>query len=114
VAMVLYNGVKLWALHRLTGHVWLGVGFVKACLWLVGGIALHALVWAWIEGPSQDQFGVPMPGMSIETLPVGNQVLYPVLEICLHSLWAWMGMRYLGLAPDLHTFLKRILQRLRP
>ena len=52
--------------------------------------------------------------MSIETLLVGNQVLYPVLEICLHSLWAWMGMRYLGLAPDLHTFLKRILQRLRP
>ncbi len=114
VAMVLYNGVKLWALHRLTGHVWLGVGFVKACLWLVVGIGLHAAVWAWIEGPSQDQFGIPMPRRSIETLPVGNQVLYPVLEVCLHSLWAWMGMRYLGLALDLHTFLQRILQRLRP
>ncbi|MGA1778215.1 MAG: hypothetical protein ACO39W_05475, partial [Schleiferiaceae bacterium] len=62
----------------------------------------------------QDPFGIPVPETHLETLPLGNQVLYPLVEICLHSLWAWMGMRYLGLAPDLHTFLKRILQRLRP
>ena len=113
VAMLFYNAVKLWALHRLTGHVWLGAGFVKSCLWLMGGIALHALVWVWIEGPSQDPFGIPVPETHLETLPLGNQVLYPLVEICLHSLWAWMGMRYLGLAPDLRTFLVKLFSRFR-
>jgi O-antigen/teichoic acid export membrane protein len=113
LAMVLYNAVKLWALHRLTGHVWLGVGFAKSLLWLLGGIGLHALVWAWIEGPSRDQFGIPMPGIRIETLPIGNQVLYPVLEICLHTAWTFVGLRYLGLAPDLRTFLVKLFSRLR-
>jgi O-antigen/teichoic acid export membrane protein len=113
LSMVLYNAVKLWALHRLTGHVWLGVGFIKACLWLMGGIGLHALVWAWIDGPSRDQFGIPLPRTRIETLPIGNQVLYPVLEVGLHSLWAWLGLRFLGLAPDLRTFLVKLFSRLR-
>jgi O-antigen/teichoic acid export membrane protein len=113
LAMVLYNAVKLWALHRLTGHVWLGVGFAKSLLWLLGGIGLHALVWAWIEGPSRDQFGIPMPEIRIETLPIGNQVLYPVLEICLHTSWTFVGLRYLGLAPDLRTFLVKLFSRLR-
>lgn len=113
LAMVLYNAVKLWALHRLTGHVWLGVGFAKSLLWLLGGIGLHALVWAWIEGPSRDQFGIAIPGIRIETLPIGNQVLYPVLEICMHTAWTFVGLRFLGLAPDLRTFLVKLFSRLR-
>ncbi|MFM1884790.1 MAG: hypothetical protein RL168_974, partial [Bacteroidota bacterium] len=113
VAMLIYNAVKLLALHRLTGHVWLGAGFIKSLLWLLGALLLHAAFWIWVEGPSTDSFGIPVPQTDLSALPLGNQVLYPLVEICLHSLWAWMGMRYLGLAPDLRTFLVKLFSRFR-
>ncbi len=113
VAMICYNLVKLWALHRLTGHVWLGAGFVKSCFWLGMGLLIHRAYWGWIQGPILDFFGMPISRTAIADLPVGNKLLYPSLEIFLQSLWAWTGMRYLGLAPDLHIFLHRIIKRIR-
>lgn len=114
VAMVLYNAVKLWALHRLTGHIWLGLGFVKSLLWLLGALLLHAAFWTYLEGPSLDQFGVGQPKLDVAKLPLGNKLLYPSVEMTLHTLWALIGVHVLGLAPDLRTFLNRIYSRIRP
>ena len=115
-AMVAYNGVKLFALHRLTGHFWLGKGFVKGLLWLAVGVLLHFGFWALLlgwAGPTMDAFGIAQPGMPVMERPWGNQLLYAGAEVGLHSVWAWMGMYLFGLAPDLRSFIQKIFHRMK-
>ena len=111
--MVLYNAVKLWALHRLTGHVWLGVGFAKSLLWLLAALLMHSAFWGGIEGSTIDFFGMSTARTEISTLPLRDKLLYPSLEILLHTAWTFVGLRYLGLAPDLRIFLVKLYSRLR-
>ena len=111
--MVLYNAVKLWALHRLTGHVWLGVGFAKSLLWLLAALLMHSAFWGGIEGSTIDFLGMSTARTDISTLPWRDKCLYASLEIVLHSAWTFVGLRYLGLAPDLRTFLVKLFSRLR-
>ena len=114
LAMLAYNGVKLWALHRLTGHFWLGWGFLRAILWLGLGMLWHLLFWKWwIEGSTIDFFGMPVGPNSYVDYPLGNQIVYAMFELGIHVGWLFLGIRGFGLAPDLHTLIQKYFNRLR-
>ena len=113
MAVVIYNAVKLWALYRLTGHAWLGVGFVKSLIWLLAALLLHYAFWGGIKGATMDFFGMSTSRTNISTLPLVDKLLYPGMEVIVHTTWMLVGMRYFGLAPDLRTFLKKLYRRLR-
>lgn len=114
LAMLAYNGVKLWALHRLTGHFWLGYGFLRALLWLLLGILWHRVFWTWwIEGITIGLFGIEVGTTSYQEYPLGNQILYAMFELCIQAIWLFLGIRRFGLAPDLHTLIQKYTKRFR-
>ena len=113
LAILLYNGVKIWALYRLTGHVWLGIGFLKSVLWLGLGGCLHLLYWGWLCGdPTWLVTSIPHVEWLAE-FPTWKKVLLPILEGFIQTIWAFVGIQIFGLAPDLRTLLGRIFSRLR-
>jgi len=113
LAILLYNGVKIWALYRLTGHVWLGIGFLKSLIWLGLGGCIHLLFWGWFCGDLK-WLGTSNPQIDwLADFPTWKKVSLPVLEAFIQSIWAFMGIRIFGLAPDLRTLLERIFSRLR-
>tara|TARA_B100000767_G_C19743337_1_gene527260 strand:- start:540 stop:2042 length:1503 start_codon:yes stop_codon:yes gene_type:complete len=100
-AIVLYNLVKLVALYRLTGDLWLGIKFLKSLIWLVLGVFFHFMFWDFL-------FFVNIDHLFTNSF---NGVFYSIFEILVFLIWTLFGLYILNLSPDLKSSINRILNR---
>ena len=98
-AIVLYNLVKLVALYRLTGDLWLGIKFLKSFTWLVFGVIFHFMFWDLLFFVNIDQL----------FMNAINGSFYSIIEILVFLIWTFFGLYILNLSPDLKSSLNRIL-----
>ncbi|CAI8339803.1 MAG: Uncharacterised protein [Owenweeksia sp. TMED14] len=104
-AVVIYNLVKLIALYKLTGDLWLGTKFLKALVWLVLGVIAHFLFWNLI-------FLLKSKHMVLILEPSFQQLFYLIVsfvEILIFFVWTLLGLYILNLASDLRSSLNQIL-----